>query len=250
MKKFLLLFLLFLSPIVSSFPSDTYGAIAYNAGSDRYGYSSGYKNKYLARAAARRRCGHNCVVVVWFKNGCGALATTVRVRGHRKGYAGRWAKYSSVARSRARSKCRRMNGRSCIVRKSICSWSRSDYRGNRSDYNPSSRYPRNNDSRNKYGAIAYNPSSQRAGSASHYRSQRQANRAAKRKCGYGNCRIVVRFRNACGALARGRSKYDRHRHIYAGGWSVNRRTARSKARRACYRRGGRSCRILKTTCSK
>ena len=51
-----------------------YGAIAFNKASRAYGYSFNQPNRIAAENRALTECGSGCVSMLWFANGCGALA--------------------------------------------------------------------------------------------------------------------------------------------------------------------------------
>ena len=54
---------------------NNYGAIAYSSSTGRYGYSYDFGSRAEAEDYAISQCGRSdCVVKVWFKNACGALA--------------------------------------------------------------------------------------------------------------------------------------------------------------------------------
>jgi len=251
-------FLLLLIIASSSFAStNTYGAIAYSPKADRIGAAYNYSSQWRANKTARKNCGYGCKVVARFQNACGALATTSS--GSKRGYAGSWSKYKRVARVKARIACDRVNGnKKCYVRRAVCSWGygRSPYSKLKSSYSkPKHSHHKKSTSshagyKNKYGAIAYNPVNRNFGFSRRYKYQFQANIQARKACGKGSCKVVVKFKNACGALALGISKHNAKKRIYAGGWGVKDYRARINARKNCYRYGASKCWIVKTVCSK
>ena len=55
--------------------ASTFGAIAYGATTGRWGYSNDYSSQAQASQRAVKECGQpDCVVRVWFRDECGALA--------------------------------------------------------------------------------------------------------------------------------------------------------------------------------
>ena len=94
---------------------DNYGAIAYSSSTGRYGYSYDFGSRAEAENYAISKCGRgDCVVKVWFKNACGALAVG------RRGALG-WGLAGSrgSAEDRALSECQsRTSG--CSVRTWAC----------------------------------------------------------------------------------------------------------------------------------
>jgi hypothetical protein len=62
-----------------------YAAIAYNPYEDRVGYSYGYRTLFAAKDNALLKCGYDCEIKVWTKNGCAALAVGYSGRGWSRG---------------------------------------------------------------------------------------------------------------------------------------------------------------------
>lgn len=250
MKKTYFIFVLFLLPVASGFAQQSHGAIFYNAETNRMGFSYGFSSQWRANKAARNKCGYKCRAAVQFQNACGALAVG-RVYSYGRGrnvYAGRWSGSLSKARSLARSACYRMGGRSCYIKKSLCSRGQAGRNPVRPGYSGSPVRPGHR--RNKYAAIAVNPNSHRYRSAISHSSKWDAANKARRYCGKGACRTIVRVQNGCAALAWGVSRYNQSRRIYTGGWAASRYRARANARSACYRKGGSRCRTVKTVCTR
>ncbi|ALG84385.1 DUF4189 domain-containing protein [Gordonia phthalatica] len=81
---------------------------------------------------------------------------------------------------------------------------------------------------NYYGAIALSPSTGATGRALDYPDWSSASNAALSWCGYTDCQVVVRMRNACGAIAKS-SGY------WGFGWAADLYTAQSNA---LYNSGG------------
>jgi Domain of unknown function (DUF4189) len=77
-----------------------------------------------------------------------------------------------------------------------------------------------------FGAIAYSQRSGAVGYSYDYRSGNDAARSALNHCG-PNCRIVVWFSNACGALAVGSG------HGYGASWADTQGDAENRAMRIC-----------------
>ncbi len=66
-----------------------YGAIALSTSTGLIGYSYDYPDSSSAKARAVRSCGAgDCEVVVWFANGCGAVAYSNSTGNYSWGYAG------------------------------------------------------------------------------------------------------------------------------------------------------------------
>jgi len=75
---------------------------------------------------------------------------------------------------------------------------------------------------NYYGALALSPSTGATGRALDYPDWSSASNAALSWCGYTDCKVVVRMRNACGAIAKSNS-------YWGYGWAANLYTAQSNA---------------------
>jgi hypothetical protein len=88
-----------------------------------------------------------------------------------------------------------------------------------------------------YGAIAFNETDASYGYAYDYESQAEANKAALGECGKG-CKVVLRIKNECGAIALSDSHY---------GWSngSNRKQAEQGAVSQC----GKGCKVVAWTCT-
>ena len=95
--------------------ADMYGAIAYSSSGDRWGTSYNFRSRSEAESRALSECGSSdCVVKVWFKNGCGALAT-----GDDGSLGWGWSGSRSGAESRALSECQKRTS-GCRVRCWAC----------------------------------------------------------------------------------------------------------------------------------
>ena len=66
---------------------------------------------------------------------------------------------------------------------------------------------------------------------------------SSRKEVYDDCRVLVTFHNACGALALG------DRGTYGSAWGLSQREASTKAMSECRPHGGASCKIQREVCS-
>ncbi len=97
------------------------------------------------------------------------------------------------------------------------------------------------EARNYYGAISYSPSTGAYGYSYDYTSKRGAQRAARKQCGYRDCKKSLWFRNACGALAVGNNGYGT-------GWGSTKSRARRAALRSC-RKYSRGCRVKRWVCT-
>jgi len=99
-----------------------------------------------------------------------------------------------------------------------------------------------------YGSIAFSEQSGRYGYAYNYASQADAESNAVRECESGgrpgDCRSLVWFRDACGALSRA------SHGPYGSGWGDTQQRAEWEARQSCANAGGRDCKIVQTVCSK
>jgi uncharacterized protein DUF4189 len=100
----------------------------------------------------------------------------------------------------------------------------------------------------RHGAIAYSARKEVYGYSRDYDSPKTAGEAAVRNCrgqdrGADDCRVLVAFHNACGALALG----DRGAHGSA--WGQSGREAATKALNECRPHGGASCKIQRQVCS-
>jgi len=51
-----------------------YGAIAFNKATRRHGYAFNHSTRAAAESRALAECGKGCTPMMWFANGCGALA--------------------------------------------------------------------------------------------------------------------------------------------------------------------------------
>ena len=102
--------------------------------------------------------------------------------------------------------------------------------------------------RERHGAIAYSVRKQVHGYSYGYESEKAAGDVALQNCrrqdsAADDCRVLVTFHNACGALARG----DKGAHGLD--WGHTGREAGAKAFEKCRARGGDSCKVERQVCS-
>ncbi len=99
---------------------------------------------------------------------------------------------------------------------------------------------------NNYGAIAYSSATGSHGYSYDYSTAQAAQNAALRYCenysGTGDCKSLVVFKNACGALAQTPD------NSAGSGWGVDRPTAESFALQSCSQFGP-NCRITRWVCT-
>ncbi|KST61880.1 hypothetical protein BC008_07350 [Mastigocoleus testarum BC008] len=99
---------------------------------------------------------------------------------------------------------------------------------------------------NYYGAIAYSEASGSHGFSYDYSNRSAAGVRAMRECengsGYGDCKVLIWFRNACGALAKAPSG------AYGSGWGADRSTAERYAIETCNQHG-QKCRVVRWVCT-
>lgn len=91
----------------------------------------------------------------------------------------------------------------------------------------------------QWGAISYDDEDGQWGLSYNYASRNEAERIARDQCGRRNCKTVVWFKNACGAVAQS-STY------WGVGEGDNRQQAEREALRSC---GQRSCEVVAWGCS-
>ena len=94
--------------------ADYYAAIAYSTESGAVGYSNDFSSRAGAENRALAECGADCEVVVWFKNGCGALAT-----GADNGWGSAWATSRAAAETTALANCANETT-SCTIERWVC----------------------------------------------------------------------------------------------------------------------------------
>jgi uncharacterized protein DUF4189 len=90
-----------------------YGAIAYSPSTRAHGWSYDYDSRGEAERRALDKCNRHagdCVVPVWFRNACGALAVGA------DGYGSGWGVSRKAAETFAVQSCGRYSGGCSIVR--------------------------------------------------------------------------------------------------------------------------------------
>lgn len=102
--------------------------------------------------------------------------------------------------------------------------------------------------RERHGAIAYSVLKGVHGYSYDYGSSNAAAGAAISNCrkqdtGANDCKVLVTFHSACGALARGNNG------AYGSAWGMTSREAAAKALSECRPHGGNSCKIERQVCS-
>lgn len=102
-------------------------------------------------------------------------------------------------------------------------------------------WPREAAAVDHYGAIAFSQHSGNVGYSYNYRSRAAAEERALEECGRG-CKVVVWFRNACGALATGDN------NGYGSGWAASRREAERIALSGCGE-NVENCRVVRWVCT-
>lgn len=100
----------------------------------------------------------------------------------------------------------------------------------------------------RHGSIAYSAGKEVFGYSQGHDSAGAARDVAVRECrdqarGADDCRVLVTFHNACGALALG------DQGAYGSAWGRSRREASAKALTECRPHGGASCKIRREVCS-
>jgi hypothetical protein len=91
-----------------------YGAIAFSTDTGGVGYSYDYSTQAEAENRALYECGPDCMVVLWFRNACGALAI-----GDGNGWGTGWAGSRAAAERSALSTCGKYTG-GCFVKQWAC----------------------------------------------------------------------------------------------------------------------------------
>ena len=91
-----------------------------------------------------------------------------------------------------------------------------------------------------FGAIAYHRDSGSVGYSYDFGSSREAKTVALNQCNHPKCEVVLGFRTACAALAKGPKKF-------AALSGATRQEAEAKALRKC---GDKGCEVLAWACTK
>jgi serine/threonine-protein kinase len=95
-----------------------FGAIAYSASTQRWGYSKDFSSREGAERRAITECNAgDCVVKVWFGNACGAIA---KAQNGSVGWG--WDNSKAVAEGKAMQECFKV-GNNCTVLCSVCTTS-------------------------------------------------------------------------------------------------------------------------------
>ena len=100
----------------AAFAADKYGAIAYSPGTGSHGWSFDQSSRQASETTALGNCGKSagdCIVPIWFKNGCGALAVGSN------GYGSGWGTDRGIAERTALKVCQGKTG-SCSIRRWAC----------------------------------------------------------------------------------------------------------------------------------
>jgi hypothetical protein len=95
---------------------NNYGAIAYSPSTGAHGWSFDYGSRAAAEKVALANCrrhASDCVVPIWFRNACGALAVGTN------GYGSGWGSNRRLAESFALRTCRR-HARGCRIKRWAC----------------------------------------------------------------------------------------------------------------------------------
>lgn len=96
----------------------------------------------------------------------------------------------------------------------------------------------------KYGSIAYSPSTGAKGWSFDHHSRYGAEHHALAQCGKhaGDCKVVTWFVNGCGALAIGQTNYH-------ATWGRSRYAAEHNALHGCKKAGGYGCKVVAWSCT-
>ena len=109
------LFILALLPGVA-WPADFFGAIAYSPRTGADGWAKDHPSQGAAERAALAACSasaDDCRGILWFKNGCGALAVSSKV------YGWGWGTTQALADTEAIKACAK-HALGCKVTRQIC----------------------------------------------------------------------------------------------------------------------------------
>ena len=96
--------------------TDYFGAIAYSATSGAHGWAKDHPSREAAERAALAACrkhAKDCRNVLWFKNGCGALAVSA------KAYGWGWGSTQALADAEAVKACAK-HAKGCKVTSKAC----------------------------------------------------------------------------------------------------------------------------------
>jgi serine/threonine-protein kinase len=114
LKKLLLLGLMLAAQ--ACLAADYFGAIAYSTKSGANGWAKDHPSREAAERAAVDECSkhaQDCRPVLWFKNGCGALAVSS------KAYGWGWGTTQKLADTEAIKACAR-HAKGCKVKHKVC----------------------------------------------------------------------------------------------------------------------------------
>jgi serine/threonine-protein kinase len=95
---------------------DNYGAIAYSPSTGAHGWAYDYGSRAAAEQVALSNCGQHaddCVVPIWFRNACGALAVGA------DGYGSGWGSNRNLAERYALQSCRKYTS-GCWIKRWAC----------------------------------------------------------------------------------------------------------------------------------
>jgi serine/threonine-protein kinase len=93
---------------------DHFGAIAFSNSSGALGWAYDNGSRGGAEEQALQQCGPGCEIAIWFKNACGAIATTPD-----HAYGTGWASERGEAEEIAIGECHKHGG-NCSVAKWVC----------------------------------------------------------------------------------------------------------------------------------
>ncbi len=97
---------------------DMFGAISYSPSDGADGYSYNYASRGDAEDRALSECrgygGTQCQILVWFRNACGAMATSSS-----GAYGSGWGTTTGLAESAALNSCEQ-SGANCVIERSVC----------------------------------------------------------------------------------------------------------------------------------
>jgi serine/threonine-protein kinase len=96
--------------------ADYFGAIAYSTSTGAHGWAKDHPNRAAAQKAARAACSKHakdCKPVLWFKNGCGALAVSEKI------YGWGWGTTQKLADGEALKACAK-RGTACKISLQVC----------------------------------------------------------------------------------------------------------------------------------
>ncbi|HLH92585.1 MAG TPA: DUF4189 domain-containing protein [Xanthobacteraceae bacterium] len=93
---------------------DYYGAIAFSVENGALGWAYDYGSRDAAENEATSKCGGSCEPVLWFRNACGAIATSSD-----HSYGTGWATSRGEAEEIAMRGCRK-HADDCSVQRWVC----------------------------------------------------------------------------------------------------------------------------------